>query len=127
MNIPEDLRYTKSHEWVRRDGDHLIVGITHFAQQQLGDLTFVELPSVGDAFEAESDLAVVESVKAASDIYAPVNGTVSAVNEDLEDEPELINQDPYGKGWMFKLEASAGSEDGLLDAAAYAELAPSES
>lgn len=126
MNIPEDLRYTKSHEWVRRDGDHLVVGITHFAQHQLGDLTFVELPAVGDAFEAESDLAVVESVKAASDIYAPVNGTVAAVNEELEDEPELINQDPYGKGWMFKLEAAAGAEDGLLDAAAYAELAPSE-
>jgi len=126
MNIPEDLRYTKSHEWVRRDGDLLVVGITHFAQQQLGDLTFVELPTVGDTFEAESDLAVVESVKAASDIYAPVNGTVAAVNEELEDEPELINQDPYGKGWMFKLTAEAGTEDGLLDAAAYAELAPSE-
>lgn len=124
MNIPEDLRYTKSHEWVRRDGDHLVVGITAFAQQQLGELTFVELPETGSDVTAEADVAVIESVKAASDIYAPVDGKVAAVNEALENEPELVNNDPYGAGWIFKLEASAGAEDGLLSAGEYAALAP---
>lgn len=124
MNVPNDLSYTKSHEWVRRDGDLLVVGITDFAQQQLGDITFVELPGVDESFEAEGDAAVVESVKAASDIYSPVDGTVVEVNEALEDEPELINSSPYEAGWLFKLRAADDAEDKLLSASDYTSLAP---
>ena len=124
MKIPDDLSYTKSHEWVRREDDLLVVGITHFAQEQLGDITFVDLPAVDESFEAEAEIAVVESVKAASDIYAPVPGTVVEVNDDLEDAPERINEDPYGTGWIYKLRAEAGTEDQLLTAKDYQALAP---
>jgi len=125
MSIPADLKYTNTHEWVRIEDDVITVGITHFAQAQLGDLTFVELPTSGDAVTAEQDIAVIESVKAASDIYAPASGTVEASNDNLEMSPELINQDPYGDGWIFKIKIDDPSSlDSLLDDAAYAEIAP---
>jgi glycine cleavage system H protein len=120
MNIPADLKYTESHEWVRLEADGtLTVGITEYAQDALGDIVFVELPQVGKSFTAGDDAAVVESVKAASDIYAPVGGTVVAVNQSVADAPDSINQDAYG-AWLFKLQPSdAGAINGLLDADAY--------
>lgn len=120
MNIPADLKYTESHEWVRVEADGtLTVGITEYAQDALGDIVFVELPQVGKTFTAGDDAAVVESVKAASDIYAPVSGTVTAVNQAVADAPDSINSDAYGS-WMFKLKpADPAAVNGLLDAAAY--------
>lgn len=120
MSAPQDLKYTQSHEWARIEGETVTVGITDFAQEQLGDLTFVELPQMGDVLEAGQPMGSVESVKAASDIYAPVTGEVIAVNEELDAAPELINEDAYDKGWMVKIKASdiPGS---LLDADAYEE------
>ncbi len=118
MSIPADLKYTKSHEWVRQESDGtLSVGITHHAQDLLGDMVFVEAPTVGRVLAAGEECAVVESVKAASDVYAPVAGEVVAVNDAVEASPESINQDPYG-AWMFKLKPS-GDLSGLMDAAAY--------
>lgn len=118
--IPEDLGYTESHEWVRDNGDGTVtVGITDFAQSQLGDVVFVEVPETGRAVTAGEACAVVESVKSASDIYAPLAGEVLASNEALGDAPETVNQDPYGEGWLFRLRLS-GAIEGLLDAAAYA-------
>jgi len=118
---PKELKYTKSHEWVRTEADGtLTVGITDHAQDLMGDMVYVELPAVGKQVTAGKECAVVESVKAASDVYAPVSGTVTAVNNDLSDAPDTVNKDPYGKGWMFKLKpASAGDTKGLLDAAGY--------
>ena len=125
MNAPDDLLYTNSHEWVRVDGDTATIGITDFAQNQLSDLTFVELPTVGDEVESGKDVAVVESVKAASDIYSPVTGTVAEVNSELEDQPELLNSDPFEKGWLFKVTMSDKSElDALLKPTAYKALLP---
>lgn len=120
MNIPADLKYTESHEWVRREDDGtLTIGITEYAQDALGDIVFVDLPKVGASFTAGDDAAVVESVKAASDIYAPVSGTVTAVNQSVADAPDSINADAYS-AWLFKLQpADPGAVDGLLDAAAY--------
>ena len=120
-NTPEDLKYTKEHEWVRDNGDGTVtVGITDHAQDALGDLVFVELPEVGRQVEGAETCAVSESVKAASDIYSPVGGEVTAANEILGDAPETINDDPYGEGWMFKLRVSDATQlDGLLDAAGY--------
>jgi len=123
MQVPEDLRYTDSHEWLRQEGDVCKVGITEFAQSQLADLTFVDLPGVGDTVSAGDEVAVVESVKAASDIYAPIDGEIVEVNDSLTDTPETINTDPFGEGWLFVIKPS-GSVDGLLDAAAYKELLP---
>ena len=123
--IPKELKYTESHEWVRIEGDEAVVGITHFAQEQLGDLTYVEVPEVGDEFEAGDEMGSVESVKAASEIYAPVSGEIVAVNEALEDAPESMNQDPYGEGWMVRFKL-AGEPEGLLDAEAYAKIAVEE-
>jgi len=117
--IPEDLKYAKSHEWVMVEGDTATVGITQFAQEQLGDLTFVELPEVGDTFEAGSEMGSVESVKAASEIYAPVTGEVIEINEALEDAPEKVNEEPYGAGWLLKFKVK-GDPEGLLDAEGYA-------
>ena len=117
--IPEDLKYAKSHEWVLVEGDIATVGITYFAQEQLGDLTFVELPEVGDTFEAGTEMGSVESVKAASEIYAPVTGEVVEVNEELEDAPEKVNEEPYGEGWLLKFKIK-GEPEGLLDAEGYA-------
>ena len=120
-NTPVDLKYTKEHEWVRDNGDGtLTVGITDHAQDALGDLVFVELPEVGRRVESAEACAVVESVKAASDIYSPVGGEVTEVNEALGDAPETINDDPYGDGWIFKLRVSDAAQlDALLDATGY--------
>jgi glycine cleavage system H protein len=120
MNIPADLKYTESHEWVRLESDGSVtVGITEFAQDALGDIVFVELPKVGTSYGAGDDAAVVESVKAASDIYAPIAGEVIAVNDAVTDAPESINADAYS-AWLFKIKPSdAGAINGLLDAAAY--------
>ena len=121
-NIPNELKYAASHEWIRSEGDGVYtVGITEHAQELLGDMVFVELPDVGDNVSAGDDVAVAESVKAASDIYAPIAGEVLEVNEDLEDSPELVNSDPYGDGWLFKIKADDESElESLLDAESYA-------
>jgi len=123
--IPEELKYTESHEWLRIENGTATMGITHFAQEQLGDLTFVELPEVGAYFEAGQEVGTVESVKAASEFYAPVNGEVIAVNDTLEDAPEKVNEDPYGDGWMvrFKIE---GEPEGLLSAEEYANIVTAE-
>ena len=121
-NIPSELRYATSHEWVRNEGNGVVtVGITEHAQGLLGDMVFVELPEVGDSVSTGDDVAVAESVKAASDIYAPVTGEVVEVNEDLEDSPELVNSDAFGDGWLFKLKIEdEGELDSLLDAEGYA-------
>ncbi len=123
-NIPGDLRYTKSHEWVRTLPDGSVeIGITDHAQAALGDLVFVEVPEAGRQLSAGDACAVVESVKAASDVYTPVGGEVAAGNESLATQPELINQDPYGQGWILRLKPTVGAgAAGLLDAAAYGEL-----
>ena len=120
-NIPSHLKYTESHEWVSAEGNgNARIGITDHAQEALGDLVFVELPVVGDEIGQGDPCAVVESVKAASDIYVPVSGLVVAINEDLESNPALINADPYGDGWLFELELLDAEElDGLKDAEAY--------
>jgi glycine cleavage system H protein len=120
-NVPAELRYTKSHEWVRSNDDGTVtVGITDHAQEQLGDLVFVELPEVGATLDAGADACVVESVKAASDVYAPLGGEVTAVNEALADSPELINSDAYGEGWLFTLNPTdATAVEELLDADGY--------
>ncbi|WP_126445423.1 glycine cleavage system protein GcvH [Sulfuricystis multivorans] len=124
MNIPADLKYTASHEWARREADGTVsVGITDHAQQALGDIVFLELPEPGRKVEAGKECAVVESVKAASDIYAPVAGEVVARNDAIVDAPEKVNQDPYGS-WLFKIKPTDPSAfDGLLDATAYAQVA----
>lgn len=120
MNVPDDLYYTESHEWVRPEGENARVGITDHAQAELTDVVFVELPKVGAQAEARGQIAVVESVKAASDIYAPIKGTVVEVNKALEGNPALINTDPFGEGWIFVLKIdSPGDVKQLKDAAAY--------
>ena len=119
-NTPEDLSYTKDHEWVRVKGDDATVGITDHAQHQLGDVVYVELPKVGDKFEASEPFGSVESVKAVSEIYMPLAGTVTAVNEALNDSPELVNNDPYGEGWMIVIKVENPAQvHGLLTAAEY--------
>lgn len=124
---PGNLKYTNEHEWVRADGGEYTVGITAYAVEQLGDITFVELPKIGEKIKQHGEAATVESVKAASDVYAPVAGEVSAVNGDLEGAPELVNQNPYEDGWFFKLRGVDKSEfDGLMDAAAYEEFIEAE-
>ncbi|WP_415383143.1 glycine cleavage system protein GcvH [Halosimplex sp. TS25] len=112
FDVPDDLRYLESHEWVRVDDDSARIGISDFAQDELGDVVFVDLPSEGEEIAADEDFGVVESIKAVSDIYAPVSGTVTAVNSDLADAPELINEDPYGDGWLIDVELT---DDGELD------------
>jgi glycine cleavage system H protein len=127
MSVPQDLFYAKTHEWVSLEDGIATVGITDFAQSQLSDLTFVELPEVGTTFEAGDEAAVVESVKAAADVYAPVGGEVIAVNEALEDNPELINNDSFGKGWIFKIKVVDETEvDDMMDADSYEELCPAD-
>ena len=120
-NVPNELKYAASHEWIRDEGDGVYtVGISEHAQELLGDMVFVELPEVGDNVAAGDDVAVAESVKAASDIYAPIAGEIVSVNEELEDSPELVNSDPYGDGWLFKIKADDESElESLLDAEGY--------
>ena len=120
MNVPDDLFYTESHEWIKREGDNARVGITDHAQAELTDVVYVELPKVGATAEARGQIAVVESVKAASDIYAPVKGTVVEVNKALEGNPALVNTDPFGEGWIFVLKMDSADEVGQLkDAAGY--------
>ena len=123
MQIPDDLRYSREHEWVRLDGTVARVGITDFAQDSLGDVVFVQLPDVGLDVVAGASVSEIESTKSVSDVYVPVTGAVIAVNETLADQPELVNQDPYGAGWMFEIELTDPAEvDALLDAAAYRSL-----
>jgi glycine cleavage system H protein len=120
MNFPDDLRYTQEHEWVRVDGTTARVGITDYAQDALGDVVYVDLPEVGATVAAMASCCEVESTKSVSEIFSPLSGTVSEVNSDLTDTPQMINEDPYGKGWIFAVElADAGEVDGLMDAAAY--------
>jgi len=120
MEFPANLRYTKEHEWARQEGNRIVVGITDYAQKELGDVVFVELPEVGTTIEAMGTFGVVESVKAVSDLYAPVSGTIVEANTILEDQPELVNASPYGQGWMVVIEAANPEEfQQLLTAAAY--------
>ncbi|HUG30836.1 MAG TPA: glycine cleavage system protein GcvH [Candidatus Limnocylindria bacterium] len=121
--VPADLRYTKDHEWVRVDGDAATIGVTEFASQQLGDVVFVDLPAVGRTVDQFATFGVVESVKAVSDLYAPLSGEVVEVNVDLAAKPELVNSDPYGAGWMIRVRVGDSAQvEGLLDATAYEKL-----
>ena len=123
MTYPDDLRYSKDHEWVRADGSTATIGITSFAADELGDIVFVELPEVGAALKQFAAFGVVESVKAVSDLFAPLSGTVSEVNARLQTEPELLNSDPFGEGWIAKVEVADGDElKELLDVDGYAKL-----
>lgn len=127
MKVPEDLKYTREHEWVKIEGKRAKVGITDFAQKQLGDLVFIELPEVDETFAVGDAFAVLESVKAAADVYAPLPGTVVAVNEDLEDDPSLVNNDPYGEGWLAVIELAEGADlDDLMGADEYQQFAAEE-
>nr|WP_202800302.1 glycine cleavage system protein GcvH [Pelosinus sp. HCF1] len=124
MNIPKELKYSKDHEWVKVEGNVAIIGVTDFAQSQLGDVVFVELPDELSTVKVGDSFSVIESVKAVSDIYAPVSGKIVKVNQALTDSPDLINQEPYGEGWIVVIEMSDSSElDDLLDSDAYAQLA----
>ena len=123
MNIPVELKYTKDHEWIRIDGDIATIGITDFAQSELGDIVFVDIDTEGENLEKEEVFGSIEAVKTVSDLFMPINGEVLSFNKKLEDEPELINTDPYGEGWVIKISISDVSElDDLLDASAYQEL-----
>ena len=123
MNFPDNLRYTKDHEWVLLEGNVATIGITEFAQRELGDIVFVDIPTVGKALNAEDVFGTVEAVKTVSDLFLPVAGTVKEVNEELEGTPELVNTDPYGDGWMIKMTVKNPADvAGLLDAAAYSKL-----
>jgi glycine cleavage system H protein len=127
MSVREDLLYSKDHEWVREDGDILVIGISDFAQEELGDIVFAELPEVDEEFETGDSFGVLESVKAVSDTFIPLGGKVVAVNEELLDHPELINDDPYGDGWMIKIDPFDDTElDELLTAEEYAEFLEEE-
>lgn len=120
MQYPEDLKYAKTHEWVRVKGDRAVVGITDFAQHELSDVVYVELPSVGEDVTAGGQCAVIESVKSASDIFSPVSGRITRVNEGVNDEPDTVNKDPYGTGWIFEVEMSDVDElKNLMDANGY--------
>lgn len=123
MNYPDNLRYTKDHEWIRLEGDTAVIGITDFAQKELGDIVYVEIETVGQEMNAGDVFGTVEAVKTVSDLYLPVNGTITEVNPALNDNPESVNNDPYGEGWMIKLKVSEPADvDNLMDAAAYGEL-----
>ncbi len=122
-----ELRYTRAHCWVREDGGEVVVGITDYAQEQMSELTFVELPEVNEHVEADEEVAVVESVKAANDVYAPVSGIITTVNELLLEQPELVNQDPFGKGWLFKMKVDHRADlNELMDADTYEDELPEE-
>lgn len=125
MSIPQDLLYTKSHEWARVEGDVVVVGITHYAQDQLGEVVFVELPAVGDTVEAGTEMGTLESVKAVSEMLSPLSGDVVESNEALEDEPNLVNQSPFEEGWLVKVKGSVEGSD-LMDAKAYAAFLEAE-
>lgn len=119
MSIPSDLKYARSHEWMRVEDDGVVIGITHYAQDQLGEVVFVELPDTEVAFDAGDEIGTLESVKAVSEFLAPIAGEVIEVNEKLEDSPNLVNEDPYGNGWLVKMSGSAEGDD-VMDAEAYA-------
>ena len=123
-DVKDDRKYSKDHEWVKVEGDLVIVGITDFAQNSLHEITFVEISEVGTVLEANGECGLVESMKASSDIFSPIGGEIVEVNSELEDAPEIVNEDPYGKGWMFKLKPTNLDADiaGLMDAAAYTEF-----
>jgi glycine cleavage system H protein len=123
MNIPADLKYTKDHEWIKIDGDIATIGVTDFAQKELGDIVFVEVDTEGEALSAGDVFGTVEAVKTVSDLFMPLDGTVESFNEGLEDTPEVVNQDPYGKGWMVKIKFEANTDMGeLLSADQYKEI-----
>jgi glycine cleavage system H protein len=126
MSVPNELLYGRSHEWVRTEGDAVVVGITHYAQDQLGEVVFVELPEVGTGVDAGEELGTLESVKAVSEFLAPVAGEVLEINERLEEEPNLVNEDPYGDGWLVKMSGSASDAE-LLDAEGYEAFLEEES
>ena len=126
MSLPAELLYGRSHEWIRVEGDAVVIGITHYAQDQLGEVVYVELPEMGTGVATGEELGTLESVKAVSEFLAPVGGEVIGVNERLEDEPNLVNDDPYGDGWLVKISGSVESED-LLDAEAYQQFLEQES
>lgn len=124
MNFPAELRYTKDHEWIKLDGDIATIGITDFAQRELGDIVYVEIETVGKALDAEAVFGTVEAVKTVSDLFLPVSGTITEVNPALAATPELVNSDPYGKGWMVKMKVNNKADvDALMDAAAYTAVA----
>ena len=126
-NVPEDLHYSKDHEWVRVEGDQAIIGVTDYAQDSLGDVVYVELPKLGDEFAANESFGSVESVKAVSEVFTPVSGEVVQINEALADEPEKVNSDPYGAGWMIRVRmSSSGEVDSLLSAAEYEDFTKAE-
>jgi len=122
MNVPSHLKYTSDHEWVAVNGSTIRVGITDYAQDALGDVVFVQLPQVGSRIEANASIGEIESTKSVNDVYAPFEGVVSAVNDLLNDQPELLNTDPYGNGWICEIECTQLSDAALLDAAAYSAL-----
>jgi glycine cleavage system H protein len=123
MNFPENLRYTKEHEWIRMEGDEATIGITDFAQRELGDIVYVEIETVGQKLEAGSVFGTVEAVKTVSDLYLPVTGTISEINPKLNANPELVNTDPYGDGWMVKMKVAESADvDALMDTGAYQSL-----
>jgi glycine cleavage system H protein len=126
-NVPEDLHYSKDHEWVRVDGDQAIIGITDYAQNSLGDVVYVELPKADEEFAANEPFGSVESVKAVSEVFSPVTGVIVKINESLADEPEKVNSDPYGEGWMIRVRMSSPAEvDSLLTAAEYEDFTKAE-
>lgn len=126
-NVPEDLHYSKDHEWVRVEGGEAVIGITDYAQNSLGDVVYVELPKPGDQFAANESFGSVESVKAVSEVFTPVTGEVTGINESLADEPEKVNADPYGAGWMIRIRMSSpGEVDSLLTAAEYEDFTKAE-
>ena len=123
LNFPEDLRYAETHEWARVEGDRIVVGITDYAQDHLGDLTFIELPQEGDEFQRGEQCGTLESTKAVSEIFAPVSGVITAINTELGESPGLVNSDPYGNGWLVQIKAEAMAEiDALLTAAEYKKM-----
>ncbi len=126
MDFPKDLRYTKDHEWARKDGETITLGITAFAVDQLGDITQVDLPEVGSAAQKDETFGTIESVKSVSDLFAPCSGEVVKINEALEDSPELVNDAPYGDGWMVEIKVAGDDFESLMDQAAYSELVAKE-
>ena len=121
--IPEDLKYTKEHEWVKVDGDTALIGITDYAQSELGDIVFVEMPNVGDKFSQNDTVGTIEAVKTVADIYSPIDGTIIEINQDIESDPEFVNSDPYSKGWLIKMKFSDSSDlKNLLSHIEYKEL-----
>tara|TARA_Y100000996_G_scaffold28534_1_gene20208 strand:+ start:266 stop:640 length:375 start_codon:yes stop_codon:yes gene_type:complete len=121
--IPEDLKYTKEHEWVKVDGDTALIGITDYAQSELGDIVFVEMPNVGDKFSQNDTVGTIEAVKTVADIYSPIDGTIIEINQDIESDPEFVNSDPYSKGWLIKMKFSDSSDfKNLLTNIEYKEL-----